>query len=120
MVSGSRRSGKSWNGPVIAIDAGDKSIGFLLVREAQCLGIPIELFTGEARGKATVNDWQARARSGDVASVVLELLHKHYDPGYLQSMQRNFSQHETARGLSPRNRSVAAMAELAQQLLAEA
>jgi tRNA 2-selenouridine synthase len=44
----------------------------------------------EARGKAVVQDWQARARSGDVASVVRELLVKHYDPGYLQSMQRNF------------------------------
>ena len=74
----------------------------------------------EARGKATVQDWQARARSGDVASVVLELLIKHYDPGYLQSMQRNFSQYETARSLAPRDRSLPAMTELAQSLLAEA
>ena len=74
----------------------------------------------EARGKATVQDWQARARSGDVASVVLELLIKHYDPGYLQSMQRNFSQYETARSLTPRDRSLLAMTELAQSLLAEA
>ncbi|MEO5659122.1 MAG: tRNA 2-selenouridine(34) synthase MnmH, partial [Polaromonas sp.] len=73
----------------------------------------------EARGKATVQDWQARARSGDVASVVLELLVKHYDPGYLQSMRRNFTQYETARNLTPRDHSVAAMTELAQSLLAE-
>ena len=74
----------------------------------------------EARGKAIVQDWQARARSGDVASVVLELLINHYDPGYLQSMQRNFSQYETARSLTPRDRSLLAMTELAQSLLAEA
>ncbi|MFC5523574.1 tRNA 2-selenouridine(34) synthase MnmH [Polaromonas jejuensis] len=74
----------------------------------------------EARGKAVVQDWQARARRGDVASVVHELLLKHYDPVYLQSMQRNFTQYETARPLSPRDHSVAAMAALAQTLVAEA
>ncbi|CAM3561980.1 tRNA 2-selenouridine(34) synthase MnmH [Polaromonas hydrogenivorans] len=74
----------------------------------------------EARGKATVQDWQARARSGDVASVVLELLIKHYDPGYLQSMQRNFTQYESARALAPRDHGVPAMTELAKSLLAEA
>jgi len=71
----------------------------------------------EARGKATVQDWQARASSGDVASVVLELLLKHYDPTYLQSMKRNFTQYESARAVAPRDHSVAAMAELAQSLL---
>jgi tRNA 2-selenouridine synthase len=72
----------------------------------------------EARGKAVVQDWQARARSGDAASVVRELLVKHYDPGYLQSMQRNFTQHEAARALVPRDHSAQAMAELAASLLA--
>ncbi len=73
----------------------------------------------EARGKATVQDWQARARSGDVASVVRELLLRHYDPVYLQSMQRNFTQYEKARQLSPNDHSAAAMAALAQSLLGE-
>lgn len=72
----------------------------------------------EARGKATVQDWQARARAGDVASVVRELLVKHYDPVYLQSMRRNFDQFETARVIAPRDHSMATMAELAQSLLA--
>ncbi|MGH8804331.1 MAG: tRNA 2-selenouridine(34) synthase MnmH, partial [Polaromonas sp.] len=72
----------------------------------------------EARGKETVQDWQARARSGDVASVVRELLVKHYDPVYLQSMRRNFEQYGTARVISPRDHSVAAMTALAQTLLA--
>jgi tRNA 2-selenouridine synthase len=72
----------------------------------------------EARGKETVQDWQARARSGDVASVVRELLVRHYDPVYLQSMRRNFSQYETARVLAPRDHTAAAMAELAARMLA--
>lgn len=74
----------------------------------------------EARGKATVQDWQARARSGDVASVVRELLLRHYDPVYLQSMQRNFTQYEKARQISPNDHSAAAIAALAQSLLGEA
>ncbi len=74
----------------------------------------------EARGKATVLDWQARARSGEVASVVRELLLMHYDPVYLQSMQRNFAQYPMASQLSPHGRSAAAMTELAQSLLGEA
>ena len=72
----------------------------------------------EARGKETVQDWQTRARSGDVASVVRELLIRHYDPVYLQSMRRNFQHYATARPLLPRDHSVAAMNELAQALLA--
>lgn len=74
----------------------------------------------EARGKATVLDWQASARSGDVASVVLELLLNHYDPGYLQSMKRNFDQYKSAQSLAPRDHSVQAMTELASLMLAEA
>ncbi len=72
----------------------------------------------EARGKETVSDWQARARSGDVASVVQELLVKHYDPAYLQSIRRNFQQYGTARVLTPRDHSDLAMTEVAQALLA--
>ncbi|MDI1341830.1 tRNA 2-selenouridine(34) synthase MnmH [Polaromonas sp.] len=72
----------------------------------------------EARGKETVQDWQARARSGDVASVVRELLVRHYDPVYLQSMRRNFTHYETARVLAPRDHTAAAMTELAARMLA--
>ncbi|MDP3604683.1 MAG: tRNA 2-selenouridine(34) synthase MnmH, partial [Polaromonas sp.] len=72
----------------------------------------------EARGKEVVGDWQARARSGDVASVVRELLLQHYDPVYLQSMRRNFTQYESAQALAPRDRSTAAMDELTRSLLA--
>jgi tRNA 2-selenouridine synthase len=70
----------------------------------------------EARGKAVVTDWQVRARSGDVAGVVKDLLVHHYDPVYLQSMQRNFEHYATARPLTPSDHSVAAMQALAATL----
>ena len=72
----------------------------------------------EARGKAVVEEWQQRARSGDVSGVVTELLVRHYDPVYLQSMRRNFEQYAQARILAPRDHTVAAMQELAGGLLA--
>lgn len=72
----------------------------------------------EARGKAVVADWQTRARSGDVAGVVQELLTKHYDPVYLQSMQRNFEHYGAAKRLTPTDHSVPAMQALASSLLA--
>lgn len=71
----------------------------------------------EARGKDTVRDWQSRAQAGDVASVVQELLVKHYDPVYLQSIRRNFEQYANATVIAPRDRSVAAMTALAKTLL---
>lgn len=71
----------------------------------------------QARGKETVKDWQARSRSGDVASVVRELLVKHYDPVYLQSIKRNFELYPQATVLQPQNRSMEAMQALAQSLI---
>jgi tRNA 2-selenouridine synthase len=71
----------------------------------------------QARGKAVVDAWQDRARKGDVAGVVTELLVRHYDPVYLQSMRRNFEQYTQARILAPRDHSVAAMQDLACELL---
>ena len=71
----------------------------------------------QARGKEVVTSWQTRARSGDVASVVRELLVNHYDPVYLQSMKRNFAQYPTRTTVAPSNRSVDAMQALAQKML---
>ena len=112
--------------PCLQLDLSEDERVALLLEDYDFFVRDIEFFCErlaaltEARGKAIVQDWQARARSGDVASVVLELLINHYDPGYLQSMQRNFRQYETARSLTPRDRSLLAMTELAQSLLAEA
>lgn len=72
----------------------------------------------EARGKAVVQDWQARAQGGDVASVVRELLTLHYDPGYARSMERNFSQYPKATVLSAADRSRQTLAGLALSILA--
>ena len=72
----------------------------------------------QARGKQMVLDWQTRSRSGDVASVVRELLVNHYDPVYLQSMKRNFEHYPQADVLRPQDHSVQAMQALAQEMVA--
>ena len=71
----------------------------------------------ELRGKAQVQAWQQQVRSGDIESVVRELLVKHYDPGYAASIARNFAQYGSATAIAPRDRSAEAMAELARELL---
>ena len=71
----------------------------------------------QARGKDVVTGWQTRARSGDIASVVRELLVDHYDPVYLQSMKRNFAQYPARTSIAPADRSVEAMRLLAQEML---
>ena len=43
------------------------------------------------RGNATVKAWQEAARAGHTAELVRALLVEHYDPGYAQSMLRNFT-----------------------------
>ncbi len=73
----------------------------------------------EFRGKVVVEQWQARVRAGDIATVVQELLTQHYDPVYLQSMQRNFSQFGQAQLITPDNHSTTAMVALAQDLMNE-
>ncbi|MEO7055531.1 MAG: tRNA 2-selenouridine(34) synthase MnmH [Caldimonas sp.] len=44
------------------------------------------------RGHEIVDGWQESARAGRTAEVVRDLLTVHYDPIYLQSLQRNFAQ----------------------------
>ncbi len=111
--------------PCLRMDLAEDERVALLLEDYDFFVQDIEFFCArldalaEARSRATVLDWQARARSGDVASVVRELLVRHYDPGYLQSMARNFTQYETARALAPQDHSQAAMTALAASLLAE-
>jgi tRNA 2-selenouridine synthase len=69
------------------------------------------------RGKMVVAGWQASVRAGNIAPVVQQLLRQHYDPAYLQSMQRNFLRFEDAKVISPYDHSVAAMNALAQRIL---
>ena len=66
------------------------------------------------KGRAVVETWQAQARAGQFSPVVLDLLQHHYDPAYLQSMQRNFAQFATSDNIAPVDRSAGAMTELAK------
>lgn len=70
------------------------------------------------QGRAVVERWQAQARSGDFAPVVHDLLKKHYDPAYMQSMQRNFALFKESKIIVPNDRSERAMACLAREILA--
>nr|WP_231402533.1 tRNA 2-selenouridine(34) synthase MnmH [Caenimonas aquaedulcis] len=71
----------------------------------------------ELRGKAVVEAWQAQAAAGRAEDVVRELLLKHYDPGYAASMARNFREFPRATPVVPVDRSPAAMAALARDIL---
>jgi tRNA 2-selenouridine synthase len=53
------------------------------------------------RGNEIVKGWQEAAQAGRIAEVVRDLLVKHYDPVYLQSMQRNFAGFDAAPTVSP-------------------
>lgn len=70
----------------------------------------------ELRGKAVVEAWKAQVRSGQLEPVVSDLLLSHYDPGYRQSMARNFRLFAQAEEIRPRDRSLAAMQALACEL----
>ena len=71
----------------------------------------------QLRGKAVVEGWQAQVAAGEIEAVVRELLLKHYDPGYASSIARNFVQYANAKTIAPADRSAAAMAELAREIL---
>jgi len=71
------------------------------------------------RGNEVVNEWQKAARSGDLRGVVQELLLRHYDPVYLQSMQRNFARFPHSPVLAPNDGDADTLAHLAASLLAD-
>ena len=71
----------------------------------------------EARGKVVVENWKALVMQADLRSVVSELLSQHYDPGYLQSIQRNFDQYGHAAQLEVADRSEVTLRAAAQSLL---
>ena len=109
--------------PCLQLDLSEDERVELLLEDYDFFVKDIEFFCDrlgaltQARGKEVVTDWQNRARSGDVASVVRELLVNHYDPVYLQSMKRNFAQYPARKTIAPANRSVKAMQALAQGML---
>lgn len=72
------------------------------------------------RGNELVNGWQHAAREGDLTGVVRALLLEHYDPVYVQSMQRNFARFAQGPALTPPNTEADTLARIADRLLAEA
>ena len=72
----------------------------------------------EVRGKVVVDNWKALVSQGNMRAVVAELLSLHYDPGYLQSIERNFEQYSRALQLDLADRSQACLRSAAQLLLA--
>ncbi len=119
LVAGMRAS------PCLQLDLPDDERVQLLMEDYDFFVRDIEFFCErlsaltEARGKETVQSWQTRARAGELAQVVRELLVEHYDPVYLQSMRRNFTQYASAVVVAPRDRSVPAMQALAREMVQE-
>jgi len=72
----------------------------------------------ELRGRETVARWQAMARAGQMAEVVLDLLANHYDPRYEESMARNFAAYPTSARWPVSYRGADSFDALAGQLLA--
>ncbi len=72
------------------------------------------------RGNEVINQWQAAAQSGRIESVVHELLLTHYDPVYLQSMQRNYAGFGDAVQVNPENGDASTLAGVAGDLLVNA
>lgn len=112
--------------PCLQLDLNEDERVALLLEDYDFFVKDIEFFCDrlsaltQARGKDVVADWQAKSRNGDVASVVRELLVKHYDPVYLQSMKRNFDLYGEAQTLQPAGHSVLAMEELAREMMSSA
>ena len=71
----------------------------------------------ELRGREVVESWQQRVRGGLTPQVVRELLVEHYDPTYSASIRRNFKRWEAAVNVTARDRSMAAMDQVARELL---
>lgn len=71
----------------------------------------------QLHGSATIARWQDMARQGQMQALVDELLEQHYDPAYLKSIGRNFSEYPHARQLQVEEYSEAAFEKAAQELL---
>jgi tRNA 2-selenouridine synthase len=68
------------------------------------------------RGNEVVNGWQEAATSGRIEEVVRDLLVRHYDPVYLQSMQRNFAGFDQAELVEPADGSHETLSKVAERL----
>lgn len=69
-------------------------------------------------GRKTIERWVAMARAGDFATLVDELLTKHYDPSYARSLVGNFPNAGDAPTFAPRAIDRAAWEALARDVVA--
>ena len=69
------------------------------------------------RGNEVVKGWQEAARAGRTEEVVRELLVRHYDPIYLQSIERNFAGYAAPRAALEWDGSDAGLDSTATQVL---
>lgn len=69
-----------------------------LVADTTLLGSRLDTLR-QARGAALVEHWQALGAAGRIDEVVADLLERHYDPIYLQSMARNFARFGEAKAV---------------------
>jgi tRNA 2-selenouridine synthase len=68
-------------------------------------------------GRIKIAEWQAMALSGQMEVLVAQLLVEHYDPAYLRSIDRNFTQFSTARHVELDDISEAAFRQASRRLL---
>ena len=112
------------SGRVLRVEMGDAARLRLLLEEYGFFaGVP-ERFCAlleallELRGKAAVERWQALARAGQWAAVFDELMHEHYDPLYLRSIDRNYAGYQGAQRVALADGGADAMRAAARSLLA--
>ncbi|MDH4059931.1 MAG: tRNA 2-selenouridine(34) synthase MnmH [Aquincola sp.] len=85
------------HGRVLMVSMPDESRVRLLLEEYGFFAGQVERFCAhmdtlaELRGKETVARWKDLAREGRWPEVFADLMHRHYDPLYMRSIQRNFA-----------------------------
>ena len=110
-------------GRVVMVTMPDEARVRLLLEEYGFFSQQLERFCAhmdtlvELRGRETVAHWKALARDGRWAEVFAELMHRHYDPLYLRSIQRNFAGIGAAREIVLRDGDAPALREAAAEML---
>ncbi|MEO5772153.1 MAG: tRNA 2-selenouridine(34) synthase MnmH [Burkholderiaceae bacterium] len=115
-----RMRGKS---PVVMVSMPDTARVDLLLEDYGFFAGQIERFCQhleslvDLRGRVTVTEWQALARTGRWREVFAALIQQHYDPLYLSSIQRNYRGAADALPCPLKDGSVEALAHAAASLL---
>jgi tRNA 2-selenouridine synthase len=111
-------------GRVVMVTMPDAARVQLLIEEYGFFAQQVDRFCAhldtlvELRGKEMVERWKALAREARWAEVFADLMHRHYDPLYLKSMQRNFARVAEARDLVLADGTAGTLRVAARELLA--